>query len=278
MIFLKNYAALRCSLTLVLLFSAFLGRTQNIWLDHNENSITLDLNRPFFEGDENFTFPSLAFNIYGRYSVSEKVTLVADLPFAYSSFSFSGFGADESENNFVAGNMYLGAEIASNDKSFTTELGIRIPTATDDNIGSTVLVFSNYDRTESYVSDFMDIGARGNYFLSLEENLQLRLRGGANLLIFTGGEEDIDSELLADYAGQFIYSSGVVNAKFGISGQAIITESDLDFDERVVNSLGLAVDFDLNGFTPGVGVKLPLDQDVREIIDAVLSVNFTQKL
>ena len=78
--------------------------------------------------------------------------------------------------------------------------------------------------------------------------------------------------------GWVLYNAQIVNVarKFtvgaGLSGRFLITEADLDWDERTVHDAGLFVNCNLGKWRPSVRLQVPLDEDVRDDLNPSLLV------
>ena len=258
---------------LALTILSLTGVGQNILFDHHKDAIVLDFNRPFFAGDDGFTFPTFAISLYGRYAVSDKVNIVGDIPFAVARFEDNSPVNSFSENDSQLGNIYLGVEIEGKSEEYYAEIGFRLPTSSDDSFASAIGIFGNYDRIESYIEDFVNFSTRFNYFFNSDAKVKIRLRAGPNLLIYTGDIDTVESEILLDYAGQAIYETDRFNFKAGLVGQLLVTENDIDFSDRVVHSFGLGLDFNLGRTHPGINLRVPLDSDIGDIISTVVGLN-----
>lgn len=52
-----------------------------------------------------------------------------------------------------------------------------------------------------------------------------------------------------------------------------MTEEDADFDERSIHQLGFNASAQFGKLRPGLHLRLPLDDDLQESLDAVLGLN-----
>lgn len=274
---------IRVALTVILLFTCALCRSQNIWSDYHKNSLTLDLNRPFFDEYDNYNFPTIGISLFGRYSISDRTSVTLDVPAVYGGLEGGSQSNSDSTNTLQLGNIYLGLEFESKDRTWLTEVGIRLPTFSGDVRVSEVLALNNFDRVDTHYEFFTgSISARTNYFHKLNSDFQLRFRAGMNL--FTGFNETLlpQNELLADYSTQLLYSSNLLNAKAGISGQAWVRTIESNTSEQVINSFGMAASFNINNdflqdFKPGLIVKFPLKEASEAIPLAVVGLTLTQR-
>ena len=259
-----------------LLFPASLS-AQSIWLDRShDKTIALEILKPNFEGEDNTTFTTSALFLSLRFPVAEKVVLVAELPFAHGGFD-SDFGDSESESTI--GNPYLGLEIRGRNSPVFAEIGFRAPLASEDNFGSIVGLFSDIDRLEAFLADFLPINGMINYRHKDASGFAFRLRGGATFFINTDKQEFEDaSESYIGYSAQLGYESDQVSVGGGFTGRALLTEEDLDYGERSFHQLGFVASIGLGEVRPGAYIRLPLDDDLKETLDFVFGLNLGIRL
>jgi hypothetical protein len=104
----------RCTSLVLLggLASAGCLSAQQIWLGSGRGGeFSVEILRPDLKsiaGDQSFA--SVAAFVTGRFPLGPKTTLVAELPFAHGSFTYSYFGGGATESGSGLGNPYIGAE------------------------------------------------------------------------------------------------------------------------------------------------------------------------
>ncbi len=241
---------------------------QSIWLEpHEDRAIQLEILKPQLDRVD-LTFPSAAYFVSLRLATAGAITLVAELPVAYAEEETFG------ESDATVGSPYIGAEFELSDASFA-ELGVRIP-ITDAGPAATVGAVSDFvDRFEAFLDDVVSIHAGFNYRKTYDSGLSLRLRGAPVLDIPTA---DGDTELFVLYSAQVWYKVDRTSLGGGVSGRILTTEGEFDLGERTLHQLALAGSVELGRYRPGVQVRIPLDEDLRDILDLVVSFSLAFQL
>ncbi|MFQ6113378.1 MAG: hypothetical protein ACE5NG_04715 [bacterium] len=248
---------------------------QTIWLNQGQdNSIAIEVLKPEFDGDDDFTFISTAWFLSGRFSLGENVMIAGELPIAHGGID-TDFGVDESQT--VIGNPYVGFEIRRQGSSMFAEIGVRPPLTPDDNpFASFVGLFSDFDRLEAFTPDILTVTGKVNYHRTNASKVVFRIRGGTALLINTEGKGD-DTELFLDYSGQVGYEGDQFSLIGGLTGRFLASE-DGDLGERTVLQLGLAASVGLRNVRPGIHLRIPLDDDLTGVLDLVAGLNLGVQL
>ena len=188
----------------------------------------------------------------------------------------SDFGRDDSENTL--GNPYFGIELHGNNSPLYGEIGVRLPLApdTDENEAAIVGLFTELvDRAEAFISDAIPISGAINYRHKNPTGFVLRLRGGSALWIETG--EGDETELFLLYSVQAGYESSKFNFIGGFTGRWWLNE-DGDFGERTFHQLGLAANVAFGVARPGISFRVPLDEDMTDILDIVYGLTLSLNL
>jgi len=221
-----------------------------------------------FDG-EGVKFPTSVTFLSGRFPLSGQTSLVADLPFSHSNIEIAG----ESESSTVFGNPYLGLEYAASPR-LTVEFGTRLPltSADEESTADVMAALANPLRVEAWVTDIVPVTLAANFTQDVAPNFSVRTRIGATAFQYTGDAEDVDTEGAVDYGVAGTYTSG--NARFGagLNGRWWATAEGGDFAENTLHTLGLSADVRVGGVRPGLSLRLPLDEDYREVVKGSLAV------
>lgn len=246
-------------------------QAQSIWLDRSQDkSIGLEVMRPNFSAEEGDEVSGLLLFLSLRAPMTPQFRFVGELPFVRSSYE-SNFFFTRSGSQSTVGNPYLGFEIGQRGTPFLGEFGIRLPAASEDKFGAVLMgIVSDYDRLEAFIPNTVSITGMLNYCHREASGFALRLRGGPSLLLNT--DED-DTELFIGYSAQAGYEAPRFSLLGGFTGRAIMTEEDADFDERSIHQLGFNASAQFGKLRPGLHLRLPLDDDLQESLDAVLGLN-----
>jgi hypothetical protein len=265
------------AMTMVILTGLLPGSIlgQPLWLDRShDKTIALEILKPSFDDRtfiKNTKFVTSALFLSLRLPLSENLHFVGELPFANGGFDFDG----ESESESTIGNPYLGLEISGQNSPVFAELGIRAPLAKEENFGTLIGVLTDFvDRAEAFTPDMVSITAMANYRYKNPSGFVTRLRGGPAFWVNTDKQEfEDDTELFLLYSMQAGYESEQVSIGGGFTGRWLLTEKDLTFGEQTFHQLAFAASAGLGNLRPGIQIRLPLDDDFKEVVDFVFGVN-----
>ena len=244
---------------------------QSLWMDQtSDRAIFVEFLKPEFEGADNADFLTSDIFLSGRFPITSVVAVEAEMP-------FSRYGTDDGaveRSQSAIGNPYLGARIRGS--ALTTRVGVRLPVASgDDGTALTSGRLTDYDRFEAFLPDVFSVNASFAGPTQLSESFVLNMGGGPALLLFTEDTGGDDSEIYAQYFLVPQYNGQMVTVKAGVTGRALMTESDLNFGERSSHQVGMAAALNYGTVRPGLHLRIPLDEDLSEDIDYVLGVNAT---
>lgn len=245
---------------------------QTIWTSPDRtNNIAVEWLRPDFDNDEGLSFFTSGLFLSGRVTLSDHLRVVADVPFAF--FDANVDFAGRSESDVGLGNPYFGLELGWRDRPFWGEFGVRLPLASADNPAVGFGFFSDYDRCEAFMPDFLSFVGLANYLYRHDSGFSLRLRGGPLFLVDTdaGDFEDV-SEMYAIYSVQGWYDTARMRFGAGLTGRLLATEMHLTASERTVHHLGLAVAGKFGGVEPGLHFRLPLDEGLTDVMNYAVGI------
>jgi len=250
---------------------------QYLWLDRgNNNSIAYEFIKPSFENAEDLTFFTSAMFLSGRFVTSDKFAVVGEIPFAIYGLDREQ-GEDVSENAF--GNPYIGIELRDENSPVFGEFGIRLPFAPSEDNQSAVMVgaFTEFvERMEAFVPEILPVNAFINYHSVNKSSLAVRLRAGFSGWFATGDRDENEWFLL--YGVQGGYQTDQVNLMAGLSGRWWLSLEDADFSEKTFHQLVLEADFGLGSVRPGVLIKIPLDDDLKDFVELVWGITLLVNL
>jgi len=291
-------AAAICFGILVLTLSPISAEAQPTWVESAGGpQVSLDWVKPSFEGGEIVGDVSTGFFtsrllLSGQYPVSDELRIVADFPISH-------FKIDESEvpddvnvdlSSTRVGNPYLGVE-----GRFASGLaaggGIRLPLATTEEIRSigdpTPLLqalalrtgaLSDPGRVGAFARETLTARGYGHYTFRSPQNINLRLRSGLSVFASTGdsGRENVT---LLDYGGRVWYGGGRVRGGLGLSGRTNLTGDEADsFGDRSIFFLDTALQGQFGRVRPGLVLRVPLSEEVSEVVGYSLGATLTVEL
>ncbi len=254
---------------LVVLSPALFG--QSLWVSqHTDKAVALELMKPNFDGDGGISASSGVGFVSLRLPVAPTVVFVGELPFAHAGSEIG----DVSDN--AVGNPYLGVEFHPPGSSVFWDLGVRAPVAPENNSALFIGVLTDQQRWEAFLPNVATVKGAFNFRHRAPTGLVTRLRAGPNIWIPT--EEGPEVEVVGSYSWQVGYEAAQVSVLGGLTGQAIITEGDMDLGERTTHQAGAIVTFVAGNVRPGVFFQLPLDEDLRDTVDYVFGLNVSIEL
>lgn len=250
---------------------------QPIWLAQSPtdgNSLAVEFIKPNFEGEDNLTFLTSVWFFSGRFAIGESITLVGELPLVYAKPDVDG-----ADSETIIGNPYGGIEVRRAGSNFFGELGVRLPVTPDDKFLAPLIGFyGDVDRLEAFIPDLFGIIGRVNYQSISPSNIIVRLRVGPTILTNSDDFFEDDTEVLVDYNAQVGYSGQSIIIVGGFTGRYIATQDEGDFGEKTIHQLGASAGLKGGTVSPGVHFRLPLDEDLTELLDFVFGLNLTINL
>lgn len=260
------------------IFFSFLDvSAQPIWLDQSINkSISLEALKPIKKNTHFFTSTHF---LSVRLPLAEQWVFVGELPFSYFKTNFSR-GRNTSDSKL--GNPYLGIEFYREDSPLFIEAGFRLPLVGAEDNATRFGQLTDADRLEAFAPDAITVLTTLNFQHTYPSAVFFRLRSGPSILFSTGDGGSIlltdpasagESEVFLVFSGQLGYAGKKVNLSGGLTGRLVVTEEG-DFGRRTYLQLGLNARFNLGNFRPGVHVTIPLEDDLKEVVDLIVGVNF----
>lgn len=247
-----------------LLFAIQIGQAQNPVTGVKGNHVAAEFQFPRFDGDNEIGNYTLFLS--GSFRLSPKLTLRADIPISSSGF----VNFDNTEQ--ALGNPYIGIGIKSNDRT-SLNFGIRLPLAQDDEFALFTGLLTDQRRTEAFIPDAFTLNAGIRHIYKAPTNLLQIDAGASGDLIFI--QED-DGEFFVDYHAMVWLVPPKVKVGAGITGTTFVT-GDGDFSENTTNFLNISAK--LRGvFQPGLFIRVPIDDQVSEIFDYSIGINFSLAL
>ena len=250
---------------------------QNYWMyPGGDKSISVEMFKPKFDNGDDFNLLTTVWFLSGKFKAADRLSIVVEVP-------VSNLDTDNifMEDETSVGNPYIGIEARSasggDSQAAVGRVGVRLPLASDDKWDAASLgLYTAFDRFEAFFPDVLTINASGGYQRTTASGLNYELNVGGELMIPT--EDGGDSELYIDYNAAFWVPFEKLSLGGGFTGRLIATEGDLDFGERTVHQLGLAGNYDAGSLKPGVHLRLPLDEDLTDILDFVYGFSLTYNI
>ena len=243
------------------------------------NWVSGEFFRPSYESQGSVKLSSWILLLGVKANISERVALLAELPYANGKLNFSSnfFSNDRSQSAIM--NPYIGLEFLSRRQKTSFEVGVRLPVADEDKaLAAQAGILSDLDRFDAFIPNILAINGLLHVNSVSSGGFAFRLHAGPNFWVLTDTNNGVEDgvELLLKYAGELGYDTEQLSLSAGISGLLIATESDLDLSERTLHQFIAAVTVGLGNVRPGIQFRLPLDENTG--IDYVLGANVAIRL
>jgi len=265
------YRFITVLIILVLNSYSFIGlktsEAQPLWFDRNYDAgLLLEILKPEFEGEDDLTFLTSAWFLSGRFRTNEKLCWSFEIP--YTHYGFSSEWDDQKDD--ALGNPYIGVELGGLSSPVFGEIGFRVPLAPAIYDAATSAgQFADYvDRTEAFLPDILSVQALINHYKRKPSGFSTRVRGGVINWIAIGERDE--SEMFLVYSAHAGYESPKVSILAGISGRYFLTGDDLDVYEATIHRISVETGIQLGKTRPGIHFRLPVDDDLKNIIDYVI--------
>lgn len=267
------------------IFPAVLS-AQSLWkTTRHKPAIGLEWLHPNFKDNDERLYTTTYSGWVGCASLqvplSQKMLFVTEWPFVHGHVSSQSslYNYTMNTKQSYLGNPYLGFEITEKNAAYVTRVGVRLPLAPEDKlIARSTGFFTDYDRFEAFLSDYLPIMISGSYRQRDASGLQLKLIGGMSALIYVGDARGADRlEVFLNYSPQFEYVTKRVALSGGITGRLLMTESG-DMSGRSIHQLGIQASFAIGRVWPGVHFRAPLDDSLRAFLKSVWGANVSLEL
>jgi len=255
-------------------FVHFKSNAQNIWLGDIENSVSLEVSKPIFNGEDFYTFTSSTSVFSTNISLNDKLNFYGEIPLVNGKIKDADLNDFLSGSELSIGNIYIGIQTKSANKPIHMEVGIRLPTSKINFKNSDIALLADIDRADAFVTDYFIVPIKAVYLKPLKNDDFLKIRAGLDAWF---GQNNLDNEQFFDYSFQYEKRNKNTNIILGIVGSIILSEKDSDLSERVVNSFGGALRITKGSINPGVVFKIPLDNDLNDLLNYSIGVNLTKK-
>jgi hypothetical protein len=254
---------------------------QSLWLEpYSDPVIYVEILKPSFESVD-LTLLSSVWFLSGRLSVSDDLVLVAEIPLAFAEpdLDVQPLGPTvETEMEGALGNVYVGLDWRPASPEFFGELGVRLPLLDETDLASAVGFFTDFvDRFEAFSSDLVALQVAGNYMRHYPSGFALRLRFSPILDFFTDAEE---TEVYFHYSGQGRYEAEGLALGGGLAGRWAVTSENAveNLSGTTIHHAALFGSYEIGRFRPGMQVRIPIDEDLRDFIDLTVGLTLGIRL
>jgi len=279
---LRRFAAIGIAASVLLACPIGTLLAQTTWMHPPiEQGLALEFTKAKFNDEPELKFWTSTAFLYGRWKANRQLSLVFELPVANLDYHSSGnWYWDElpfTVRSSVVGNPYLGVELGEEGSSLIAELGLRPPllgeaNSEGDYMSMVVGSYVAYDRFEAFIPKLATFQAAFGYrglYPSGTIKSTLRLLGGATAMV----PDDGDAEVFIDGCADYWMHDRSFAVGFGLTGRYLLTESELDFNERTVFQIKSAAQIGLGQFHPGIHVQVPLDSDLTDVVSLMFGID-----
>lgn len=267
-----RFILIYCAIGIMFTLSSL--EAQSIWQDYTaREGFSIEFLKPTYKDGEDLSFLTSVIFVSGRFPVTRNVIFAGELPFSYVNWDIPQGPDLGAQQTF--GNPYFGLEFHPGRAPLFFELGVRAPLTADidsENWEATLngSLASFVDRAEAFATDAVPVSGFVNYVAWTRTGFSLRLRGGPVFWIASGDREESETCIL--YSAQIFYDTGVFRFGGGFSGRYFASLEDADFGERSWHQLTFGLDIQLGMFKPGVYIRIPLDDEYKEVIKSVFGI------
>lgn len=257
---------------IIFLLCSFSLAAQSVYYNHgHDNFVRLEYNRPIFSEDFEFGFFSFDSYVNGEFTVGEKSKIAIEMP--YSRFSLGTAGSNFSDSQL--GNISIAFQIRKSVDPNYAQFKVRLPTAQSTNFSNSGLLSVDYtERFTSFISDIASLEYTYNFESFDQVGFYYRLQPGLKGIIGTSDNAIRDGfELLFDLSAVGGYRNEKIDANFGITSTSLVTEGDIDFDDRVLRQLVSTFTYKGGAWKPGIIVRIPLAGVTNDLYDLVLGIH-----
>lgn len=259
---------------------------QSMWAGWpGDNSYSIEILNPLLRGYSRPQSVSSVFFVTYRGSVTPPVRWVMDFPGVFMEATMAGNEYDCCRRTYrprsgtVYGNPYLGIEVPAGRNGFL-EIGLRIPVTPGGDAETRLRgAYSDLDRLEAFGCGFLPFQMSFNFLHADSSGLVMRLRGGPDVWITTDSRAGANrNQLLFHYGVQLGYEGQRLSVSAGVTGKMRATGERLTLDQRTFHQMGITAGVHLGRYRPGLHLRVPLDGDLKKILDYVIGFNFTMQL
>lgn len=253
-------------LTALLALTPAMAAAQNIILEpepHGE--VRAELLLPNFDGDEGMSLDWVRAQLSLVVPVTESAHLVADVPYA----RYHEDRPDVTESAF--GNPYLGWRVRAPGETYGFEVGLRVPLSENEDFAPFLIgTLSDLDRHPSFTRNLWVASLLFDFYSSTSEGVGLRSFGGPIAWIDT--EEGRDDHLVLQYGFQLWYGNDDARLLVGLHGLWVATGEGEGIGEDSLHHAVLRAEVTVATIRPAVSLRLPVDNDWRNVMDATLGI------
>lgn len=229
--------------------SFFLRQKSGTWLAGEVNFLNVSNDYKHYSG------LNTALNL--KLKTTEKFYLIAELPIVHGSTDYMHY---DNKSETAIGNPFIGFQVFTKIKGLSFISGVRLPAADKEkSIAYFPSYYSDLEKFTAFFSEVVGINILSSYEFDISNRFFGSLSFGPSLMIPKKNEYN-DTELYANYSFALGFNNELFKISSGITGIMIISESDLNFDERTLHHFVLSGAVNLGKLLPGITARIPMDE------------------
>ncbi|MCU7495606.1 MAG: hypothetical protein HF314_02420 [Ignavibacteria bacterium] len=229
---------------------------------------------PYFKensSSEMSTFSGI-YELEATIPVTDKIYLNFQLPFVgYSSKS----GWDETTESSI-GNIYLGIQAKNVTSDIHTNYfsaGLYLPTASEKHDGVTILgAFADYPSLSKYAVNIFSFYGNFASQWNFPSGAGIAFDLGPTILVPTEDNGSEDTEVMLHYGITGKYSFNHFFGAAEVNGSYILTESELDFADKIFNNVSLGAGWSGSYVTPSLFYQWNINKQLSNIVTGAFGV------
>jgi hypothetical protein len=214
-----------------------------------------------------YSFGSTGWNFSVRSTIRPKLVLLIDVPAGHARLNRDTGIPD----GWAAGNAFLGAELGSRARGLYAQLGVRLPSAPNDrSLPLNYARLTDHQYSDRYVPEYLTLSALVNLGGGEAGEGTTRFRIEPAVLLPT--EESVGTELLVRVSLATFHRVGPLWIGAGVGSVAFPTYDIEEIDDVLATEFGLTAEARAGNLRPGAFVRLPVQGDQGDSIDAVFGL------
>lgn len=241
-----------------------------------QSSLNIEYIAPSFANSMYGGFSGSTVSFSGRFAVSERWYIVAEIPYTRTAITSMGFfgSADQSEARF--GNPYAGVEVGGKESPVFGEIGFRPSVIDENSFANFSGLLSDIDRWEIYVPQRTIIQGALNLATVNEAGFVGRLRVGPSVWI--PHEDNRTTNVLISIGAGVGYRTESVGFGIQYTGRMRTSEKDWEGNKDLFSHLAASISGTFGSVRPELYYKIPLDSEQKQVVNNALGASLSVDL
>jgi hypothetical protein len=222
--------------------------------------------------DLDISFGSATLFLTGELPVGRNNVLIAEIPYVFlnytetwpSPYSDDIRVRDEFESGF--GNPFIGFTFWDPERPLYLTAGVRLPLMPGDiEHAATLAQLTDFDRAEAFEEDAYSVRLRLGGKYADNSPLLVKFYVGGSYIGYSGSRSNLDRDIVLDYGIHARFRMEFMRVGVGFTGRSLLdrgSRSGFGIDRG--HQLGFVALFGSGRFQPGLHVRLPLNERLRD--------------